>query len=162
MKPKSAFVLDVRVRYSECDPLGHVNNAVYVQYLEDAALRHATAAGWPEARMRADAGGVFVARKHEIDYLRAAGPDDLLRIITWPSNMHGATAYREYEITYLRDTEIGALNGRLVDPAERESEERGAVVLRARTLWAFVDPLTGRPRRLPAVLVGDFLFEDDE
>lgn len=161
MKPKSAFVLDIRVRYHECDPLGHVNNASYVNYLEDAALRHATAAGWPESRLRSDAGGVFVARKHEIEYLMAAGPDDLLRITTWPSDMHGATAYREYEITYLRDTEPGAMNGRLVDPTERDSDERGAVLLRARTLWAFVDPLTGRPRRLPRELVEDFLVDDD-
>ena len=161
MKPKSAYVLDVIVRYNECDPLGHVNNAVYVNYLEEAALRHATAAGWPESRLRADAGGVFVARKHEIDYLLPAGPDDLLRITTWPSDMHGATAFRDYEITYLRDTEPGALNGRLVDPEERFSDERGAVLLRARTLWAFVDPLTGRPRRLPPHLVEDFLIDDD-
>lgn len=162
MRPKTAFVLDIRVRYHECDPLGHVNNAVYVQYLEDAAIRHAAAVGWPESRLRADAGGVFVARKHEIEYLRAAAPDDLLRVTTWPSHMQGATACRKYEITYLRDTEMGALRGRLIDPAEIESDERGAALIQATTLWAFIDPLTGRPRRLPRSLVDDFLIENDE
>jgi acyl-CoA thioesterase FadM len=62
----------------------------------------------------------------------------------------------------LRDTEAGALNGRLVDPQEITSEERGAVLIRAKTLWAFIDPLTGRPHRLPRVLVDDFLMEDDD
>lgn len=162
MRPRTAFVLDVRVRFHECDPLGHVNNAVYLQYLEDAAIRHAAAAGWPESRLRADAGGVFVARKTEIDYLRAAVVDDVLRITTWPSEMRGATAYRNYEITYLRETQPASLQGALIDPALIDDEERGAVLVTARTLWAFVDPLTGRPRRIPETVVGDFLdFEDD-
>ena len=162
MNPRSAFVLDVRVRYSECDPMGHVNNAVYLQYLEDAAIRHAAAAGWPETRLRAQAGGVFVARKHEIDYIRAAVPDDWLRITTWPSSMQGATAYRNYEITYLRDTQPGALEGRLVGPEEINSEERGATLVTARTLWAFIGPLTGRPRRIPPVVIDDFFNQEDD
>ena len=162
MRPKSAFVLDVRVRYHECDPLGHVNNAVYLQYLEDAAIRHSAAAGWPESRLRADAGGVFVARKHEIEYLRAAGPGDLLRITTWPSQMQGATAYRKYEITYLRDTEPGAMMGRLIDPAEIDSDEREAILIRATTIWAFIDPLNGLPRRIPRIVIDDFLVDDDD
>ena len=162
MNPRSAFVQDVRVRYHECDPMGHVNNAVYVQYLEDAAIQHATAAGWPESRLRADAGGVFVARKHEIEYLKAAVADDWLRVTTWPSEMQGATAFRQYEITYLRDTQPGALQGRMVDPSEIDSEERGAVLIRATTMWAFIDALTGRPRRIPPELRDDFLLPDDD
>jgi acyl-CoA thioester hydrolase len=161
-KPVTAFILDIRVRFHECDPLGHVNNAVYLQYLEDAAIRHAAAAGWPESRLRAEAGGVFVARKTEIDYLRAAKVDDLLRITTWPSEMRGATAYRSYEIAYLRDTQASALDGRLIDFDTADDPERGAILVKARTLWAFVDPLTGRPRRLTSQVVDDFLEADDE
>lgn len=140
--------------------MGHVNNAVYIEYLEDAAIQHATAAGWSESRMRADAGGVFVARKHEIEYLKAAVADDWLRVTTWPSEMQGATAFRQYEISYLRDTQAGAIHGRLVDPSEIDSEERGAVLIRATTQWAFIDPLTGRPRRIPPELRDDFLLAD--
>jgi acyl-CoA thioesterase FadM len=105
---------------------------------------------------------VFVARKHEIEYLRAAVPDDWLRITTWPTEMLGATAYRKYEVTYLRDVQAGSILGRLIDPAEIESEERGAMLIRARTLWAFTDPLTSRPRRIPRLVIDDFLIEDDE
>jgi acyl-CoA thioester hydrolase len=160
--PKTAFVIDVRVRYSECDPMGHVNNAVYLQYLEEAAIQHAAAAGWPESRLRAEAGGVFVARKHEIEYLRAAVPDDWLRITTWPTEMLGATAYRQYEVTYLREIQAGSIQGKLIDPAEIDSEERGATLIKARTLWAFIDPLTSRPRRIPRLVIDDFLIEDVE
>lgn len=162
MGPRSAFVIDLRVRFHECDPMGHVNNAVYVEYLEDAAIQHATAAGWSETRLRADAGGVFVARKHEIEYLKAAVVDDWLRVTTWPSQMQGATAFRTYEISYLRDTQAGALQGRLIDPAEIDTGERGAILIRATTMWAFIDPLTGRPRRIPAELRDDFLIPDED
>lgn len=162
MGPRTGFVLDVRVRFHECDPLGHVNNAVYVEYLEEAAIQHAQAAGWPESRLRADAGGVFVARKHEVEYLRAAVADDWLRVTTWISAMQGATAFRGYEITILRDTEAGAIRGRLIDPGEIDSDERGAMVIRATTQWAFVDPLTGRPRRVPREVAEGFLIEDED
>jgi acyl-CoA thioester hydrolase len=154
--------MDLRVRFHECDPMGHVNNAVYVEYLEDAAIQHATAAGWSESRLRSDAGGVFVARKHEIEYLKAAKVDDWLRVTTWPSEMQGATAFRKYEISYLRDTQAGAIKGRLIDPADMVDEEGGAVLIRATTMWAFIDPLNGRPRRIPPQLRDDFLapYED--
>lgn len=162
MGPKSGFLLDIRVRFHECDPFGHVNNAVYVEYLEEAAIQHARALTWTEARLRADAGGVFVARKHEVDYLNAAVADDWLRVTTWVSEMQGATAFRRYEITLLRDTEPGAIRGRVIEPGEMDSNERGATIIRATTQWAFVDPLTGRPLRVPREVAEGFLIEDED
>jgi acyl-CoA thioesterase FadM len=70
--PKTACRLMVRVRFHECDPLGHVNNAVYLNYLEQAAIDHALLVGWSQQRLEREAGGVFVARRHELDYLKPA------------------------------------------------------------------------------------------
>lgn len=44
-QPRSGFMSYVRVRFHECDPLGHLNNTVYLGYLEQAAIDHAVAAG---------------------------------------------------------------------------------------------------------------------
>ena len=74
--PRTHFQTVVTVRFDEFDPLRHVNNAVYLAWLEQAAIDHAGRAGWPEERQRA-AGGVFNARRHEIDYLHPATH-------TWP------------------------------------------------------------------------------
>ena len=94
-KPRSGFIAYVRVRFHECDPLGHVNNAVYLAYLEQAAIDHAAAAGWPAARLRAELGAVFVARKHEIEFLLPSFENDILEVMTWPETVSGARAIRK-------------------------------------------------------------------
>ena len=40
------FAAYFRVRHYESDALGHVNNAAYLHYLEQAAIEHSTAAGY--------------------------------------------------------------------------------------------------------------------
>ncbi|MEQ9551128.1 MAG: acyl-CoA thioesterase [Coleofasciculus sp. G3-WIS-01] len=59
-----------------------VNNAVYQNYLEQAAVEHAQILGYSLAQCR-KLGGVFVMRRIEIDYLRPATADDTLGITTW-------------------------------------------------------------------------------
>src|SRR5215218_11320011 len=87
----SAFEVYIRVRFHEVDSLGHVNNATYLNYLEQAAIDHAAAAGFSEDALR-EVGGVFVARRHEIDYLQPAKANDLLRVVTWPVELGAARA----------------------------------------------------------------------
>ena len=50
--PRTGFHSFVRVRFQECDPFGHVNNTVYLGYLEQVAIDHAAAVGWPAARLQ--------------------------------------------------------------------------------------------------------------
>lgn len=158
MTPRSAFVAHVRVRFNECDSLGHVNNAVYLGYLEQAAIDHAAAAGWPASRLRDEFGAVFVARRHEIDFLQPAFENDVLEIMTWPESLSGAKATRAYQIRRV-ETSPGALPAdRLVDPAEPVPTPRRAIVVTARTAWAFIDPSRGRPVRIPPVLIAAFIL----
>ncbi len=153
--PRSAFLLTVRVRFHELDSLGHVNNAVYLLYLEEAAIEHAAAAGWPASRLR-EHGGVFIARRHEIDFLRPAGEGDLLQVQTWAEAMSGARAVRVYEIIRLNRTAgTPPLDG-LIDAETLPTAPGDTVLVRARTEWAFVDVATGRPRRIPAAVRDDF------
>lgn len=68
------------VRFRDCDPMGHVNNAVYLTYLEQARFAH-----WREVwginfeRLPDDTPGVILARA-EIDYRRPAKYGDVLEI----------------------------------------------------------------------------------
>ena len=156
-QPRGVFLLIVRVRFHELDPLGHVNNAVFLTYLEEAAIEHAAAAGWPAARLRQH-GGVFIARRHEIDFLRPAVEGDLLQVRTWAVSMSGARAIRAYEITRL-DRALGEQPPQdgLVDAPELAPIARDQLLVRARTEWAFVDVAAGRPRRIPPEVRDDFL-----
>src|SRR5215217_4437539 len=95
--PAHSFETQLRVRHYEMDALGHVNNAVYLHYLEQAAIDHSAALGYDVARLRA-LGGLFIARRHEIDYLRPASAGDVLQVVTWAVELKGAQAVRDYAI----------------------------------------------------------------
>ncbi|HWV23479.1 MAG TPA: thioesterase family protein [Thermomicrobiales bacterium] len=156
--PKSGYVCWFRVRFSECDPLGHVNNAVYLTYLEQAAIDHAAFGGWPESRLRDEIGAVFVARKHEIEYLRPATEGMVLEVRTWPSSMTGARAFRDYEIGANSEPDPARRIDRLIPPADIVPFPRHDLIVRARTEWAFMNVTTGRPVRIPHIVIDDFLI----
>ena len=72
--PPDAVVLDTAVRPQDIDPMGHVNNAAYLDYLEEALL----AAG-PEAAALTDA----LPRRIRLEYVAAAMPGAELDAATW-------------------------------------------------------------------------------
>ncbi len=91
------FAAYFKVRHYEMDALGHVNNAVYLHYLEQAAYEHAAAAGFSDERTR-ELGGMWIVRRHEIEYLRPASAGDVLQVVTWAVEFKGARAVRDYAI----------------------------------------------------------------
>lgn len=143
------FAAYFKVRNYEADTVGHVNNATYLHYLEQAAIEHSSAAGYPYSKYE-ELGGHFIVRRHTIEYLRPASPGDILQVITWVTDMHGATAMRQYEVRLQTSTEMGELAplpaDRILDSNETPD---GQLLVRAETLWVFVDSQSGRPRRLP-------------
>jgi acyl-CoA thioester hydrolase len=153
--PVAGFATYFRVRQYEMDVLGHVNNAVYLHYLEQAAVEHADALGFTIERLR-ELGGLFIARRHEIDYLRPATAGDALEVVTWVTAMRGARAVREYAIQQWRPLarDAGLPAGWVVPAGFALSEQP---VVRARTEWAWVGVADGRPRRMRAELQAPFL-----
>jgi len=69
------------VRSYECDSYGHVNNAVYLNYLEVARHEMLAALGMDYAAMRAAGFGLVVARI-DIRYRRPAVAEDALTILS--------------------------------------------------------------------------------
>ena len=155
--PAHVYLAHFRVRHHELDPLGYVNNAADLNYLEQAAIDHAEAPGDGAARLR-ELGGVFLAPRHEVDYLSPAMAGDWLRVATWALALAGARAVRAYEVSRLTPEDLapGPPPDRLLPPAAVPAA-RGEVVIRARTEWAYVDVATGRPRRLPPEVRAEFL-----
>jgi acyl-CoA thioester hydrolase len=75
-------VVTLDVEDADIDAYGHVNNAVYLQWLDRAAWSHSTALGISIddcTRLRRG----MAALRIEIDYLRAALPRDRVEIATW-------------------------------------------------------------------------------
>jgi acyl-CoA thioester hydrolase len=151
-----AFESHVRVRFHEVDALGHVNNAAYLNYLEQAAIDHGTTVGLDLARLR-DLGGVFVARRHDIVFLRPSFAGDVLRIVTWLGEAQGARVERRYHV--FREPVFSPpppFTGRVAVAASLDLD--GELVVVASTEWVFVAE-NGRPRRIPEAVVA--LFQAD-
>lgn len=150
------FAAYFKVRHYEMDALGHVNNAVYLHYLEQAAIEHSAAAGYPDERTR-ELGGLWLVRTHEIEYLRPAAAGDVLQVVTWAVAFKGARAFRDYAIYRLESGPDG-LNGLPADgflaPGHMPA---GEPLVRARTLWVWADRASGRPRRIPSEFYPAFL-----
>ena len=145
-----AFETYFRVRFHEVDALGHVNNAAYLNYLEQAAIDHATFLGLDMQRLQ-KLGGVFVARRHEIVFLKPTFAGDLLRVVTSLGEPRGARVDRHYlvfrELGRIADVPLGGRPatwpGALADDA---------LVTRATTEWVFANR-EGQARRIPSEVV---------
>ena len=128
------FTTRLRVRYHEMDALGHVNNAVYQHYLEQAAIEHSEHLGFNHQKYQ-ELGGVFVMRRVELDYLRPAVAGDTLEVTTWLQQLRGPRAIRRYEI-------------------RKQGEDQ--LLVTAEVLWVWVDTQAMRPRAIPRQLLDAF------
>ena len=114
------------------DELGHVNNAVWVQWIQQVAVAHWETVADPAYK------DVYywVVVRHEIDYLRAAVAGDEVTGRTW-----------------IADAPRGARSTRFVEFLGRD----GKPLVRAKTDWAIIDKASGRPIRVPPEVVAPFL-----
>lgn len=129
------FQIVVQVEDGDIDRQGHVNNIVYLRWVQDVATAH-----WQvltSAEERADIH--WVVLRHEIDYLAPALPGDELLIQTRIGKAVGLTFERHVDIVRASDTRL---------------------LVRARTLWCPLSADTGRPQRLPTKLRALFSTAD--
>ena len=92
------YVHRLQVRFRDCDPLGHVNNAVYLTYFEQARLNHWRSLwNFGSADLPPDVPGVILARM-ECDYKRPARYGDTLEIRMRVAHIGRSSFQYEYEI----------------------------------------------------------------
>jgi acyl-CoA thioester hydrolase len=131
------FSIRLQVGPQDLDELQHVSNVVYVRWIQDVAVAHSESVGLSLEAYRKQ-GAVFVVRRHEVDYLRAALAGDEVEVETRVAAMSPVTATRK---TFIR---------RVAD---------GQVLAQAETQWAYVSTTTGRPVRIPPEVVQRFTLE---
>ncbi|MEX0702002.1 MAG: acyl-CoA thioesterase [Planctomycetales bacterium] len=115
------------VHPDEIDEQGHAGNVAFVQWMQDAAIAHSAAQGWPGERYRRER-SAWVVRSHAIEYRGQAFAGDEIVVRTWVSNFRKVTSLRKYRIERVAD---------------------GAVLAIAETDWAFLDTDRGAPQRIP-------------
>ena len=107
------------------DQNGHVNNVVYVQWMQDVAVMHSEATGGTHAMQAA--GASWVVRSHKIEYLSPAYAGDRIEALTWVVDFRRIRSTRRYKFVRISDQKVLA---------------------QGETDWVFVDATTGRPRKI--------------
>ncbi|HET9367845.1 MAG TPA: thioesterase family protein [Candidatus Udaeobacter sp.] len=107
----------------DIDEQNHVNNTVYLRWIQDVATAHWRAVASPKAQETSG----WVVLRHEIDYKGPATLGDEMVLRTWVGKATRLTFERFTEIRRNRD---------------------GRLLSEARTLWCPIDAQSGRPVRV--------------
>ena len=121
----AAFEMIVSVLPEDIDEQNHVNNTVYLRWVQEVATAHWRAVATADAQENIG----WVVLRHEIDYKTPACVGDEVVLRTWVG--------KSTRLTFERFTEI-----------RRSGDDQ--LLSNARTLWCPIDAQTARPIRVPA------------
>ena len=129
--PKSHFTLSITVADEHLDELNHVNNVIYVKWMEDIARKH-----WQQyASQELQDEILWMIKRHEIEYFNQAFLHDHLMMHTWTGEYTNITWKRHYEIIRAADNKK---------------------IIEAMSLWIPLDKKTQRPKKITGELVEMF------
>ncbi|SOE20761.1 acyl-CoA thioester hydrolase [Spirosomataceae bacterium TFI 002] len=121
MSQPKEHCIEILVNQNHLDELNHVNNVVYFEFLQEAAIAH-----WHAIAPDNIIDSVrWVVKKHEIEYFKPAFLGDLLKVKTWVQEFTAISSLRCYEITRGED-----------------------VIAKANTLWIALGKESMKPQRL--------------
>lgn len=123
----TVFEMPLAAVEADIDRMGHVNNIVYLRWVQEVATAHWYAATTEQQQ----AEYAWVVMRHEIDYRRPALLGEALTARTYVGEMNGAKFERFVEIWRMQD---------------------GELLAQARSVWVALDARTHRPRRVEPTL----------
>ena len=125
------FTMPFTAAEADIDELGHVNNAVWVRWIQDVATAHWAAVAPAEHQ----AAYAWVVTRHEIDY-------------------RGNVVAGE---TVIAETWVGEPKGARFDRHVRFTGADGRVRVEARTTWALIERASGRLLRVRPEIAAPFI-----
>jgi acyl-CoA thioester hydrolase len=126
---REVFVVPIAIAPADIDENRHVNNVVYVRWLQDVGTAHWNARFDEATRSRWS----WVCLRHEIDYRRPLELGDAVQARTWVGVPQGPR--------FARYVLIEGPNG---------------VAAQGLSEWVLVDAATMRPARIPPELLAPF------
>ena len=127
---RKVFELPLTIKDAHIDENGHVNNVVYVGWLQEAGTAHWNALFSAETRARWS----WVALRHEVDYFRPLPPGAAVVARTWVGDPQGPRFNRYVRI----------------------EDDQGRLCAQGLSEWCLVDAKTMRPHRIPPEMVAPF------
>lgn len=130
------FVLEVVAKPEDVDAYDHVNNVVYIKWLEACAWAHSAAVGLSESRCVEMARGMAVRAIH-VEYLAAAHEGDEILVGNW----------------------IAANDGRLRVTRQYQllNQHTGVTIMRGHVDFVCLNLSSGRPARQPEEFVRGYV-----
>lgn len=122
----SIFDLHIQVQPHHIDALGHVNNVMYVQWMQDVAAAHVETLGVGVTKYL-ELKHAMVAVEHHVQYRKAAFEGEQIVLRTWLDDINALYSFRQYVFF-------------------RPSDQ--AVLFVGNTKWACIEIATGRPKRM--------------
>ena len=125
-----AFHHPIGIHAEDIDHMGHVNNSVYLKWVQEAVVRY-----WEKvAPADAVAGHLWIALSHEIQYRRPTFLDDMVIADVIADRMNGARAFFTTVI--------------------KRGEE---VVAEVKSVWCCLDSVSRKPARLARDVIAKFV-----
>ena len=134
MAPVSnVFRFQLHVTDEVIDTNGHVNNVAYVQWMQDAAIKHARSVIRDE--LYSETGTTWIAKSHLVEYLESAFAGDSIEVSTWLEKLRKVRCTRKYEF-------------------RREND--AALLARGETEWVYVRAKDGKPQAITEEMISGF------
>ena len=127
---KVSFKHSFKVERNDIDSLNHVNNTVYLKWVQEISELHWNTLASKEMKESC----VWVALRHEIDYINQAYENDLINCYTWIEKNEGVKSIRIVHI-YCKEK----------------------LLSKSRTTWCLLDPKTLKPKRLTKEIIELFI-----
>jgi acyl-CoA thioester hydrolase len=126
------YITTITAGPEDIDILGHVNNAVWVKWIQDVAVAHWHAIAAPEHHEAY----IWVITRHEIDYRGNVSAGETVTAETWVDEPPKGARFNRYM---------------------KFTGADGKVRVEAKTTWAILDRATGRLVRVPSEVAAPFL-----
>ena len=121
LEDKISYSHEILVGESDLDNLNHVNNVVYLQWVNDISEKHWNLLADEDLRKKY----FWVVLRHEIDYLNQAILGDKIKVVTWVGESKGVRSVRHVDM-FIGDKPL----------------------IRASSTWCLIDAKTLRPTRI--------------
>lgn len=128
---RGVFRLEIHVQPDDIDEQNHVNNVVYLRWVQEVAFAHWNNLGSEALKSKYK----WVVLRHEIDYHSPALPGDRIVASTWIDVPDGPRQKRY--VCFQRSSDLKALAS-------------------ACTTWCLLDAQSGRPKRVSPEITSVF------
>jgi len=129
--PHASFSHSIHATKEDIDEMGHVNNVVYVRWIQEVAAAHWAQAATAEMKQKY----LWVVLRHEVDYVNPSFEGDAITGTTWLGEATGARSERYVEL---------------------KLQTSGKVLIKAKTIWCMLDAHTLKPKRVDPEIMETF------